>query len=100
MPQVHPKSHNQNRYITEDSEGNMIFIAQGFNLPNALRLQIIFMFTFKVINALQCHFKHSLSQRRNEFPVMENKNTGIFSSALFSNTRDRKTQGSGRKLRI
>ena len=48
MPQVHPKSHNQKRYIAEDSEGNTIYIAQGFNLPNALRLQIIFMFTFKV----------------------------------------------------
>ena len=78
MPQVHPKSHDQNRYIAEDNEGNTIFIAQGFNLPNALRLQIIFMFAFKVINTLQCHFKHSRSQRRNEFPVMGNKNTGIF----------------------
>lgn len=78
MPQVHPKSHNQKRYIAEDSEGNTIYIAQGFNLPNALRLQIIFMFTFKVINTRQCHFKRPRNQRRNEFTAMENKNTGIF----------------------
>lgn len=36
MPQVHPKAHNQNRYITEDNEGIMTFIAQSFNLSNAL----------------------------------------------------------------